>query len=118
MISYNRYVKHFINIISLRSNFNQKNYQNVRCFSTVKDLPFKDFRKKTEHFSFNTVKHNDDAADIFGTLTNNVEINDKLSSLPAEDDDIIQYDKDEQHKRLHISEYHKLIQELIKQHKV
>jgi len=84
--------------------------------STVKDLQPKDFRKRTETFSFNAEQNID--ADTFGTLTENTEINYKLDRLPPEDDDKIEYDKDEQHKRLHITEYHTIIQELIKQHKV
>jgi len=78
----------------------------------------KDFRKKTETFSFNAEQNYDADSDVFGTLTDRTEINDKLDTLPPEDDDTIEYDKDEQHKRLHITEYHKIIQELIKQHKV
>jgi len=78
----------------------------------------KDFRKKTETFSFNTEQNNDADADVFGTLADGTEINNKLDLLPPEDDDKIEYDKDGQHKRLHITEYHKIIQELIKQHKV
>jgi len=85
---------------------------------TINDLQQKDFRKKTEKLSFSAIQNTDVDADIFGTLTHNVETNHKLDSLPPEADDIIQYDKDEQHKRLHITEYHKIIQELIKQHKV
>jgi len=78
----------------------------------------KDFRKRTETFSFNAEQNTDADADVFGTLTDNTEINYKLDRLPPEDDDKVEYDKDEQHKRLHITEYHKIIQELIKQHKV
>lgn len=116
MIAFNRSSRFLIYIKSVRLNFDQKCSRHLRCISTIKVLQSNDFRKKTEEFSFNYVKNAD--ADIFGTLTNNVEINKKLDSLPAEIDDIIQYDKDEQHKRLHITEYHKIIKDLIKQHKV
>lgn len=115
MIAFNRFLRLIININSVRSNFDQKCFRNLRCISTIKDLQSKDFRRKTENISFNAVQND---ADIFGTLTENVDINKKLDSLPPEVDDIIQYDKDEQHKRLHITEYHKMVQDLIKQHKV
>lgn len=115
MISSNRFLQQLI-IKSIRSNINNQHCINIRCLSTINDVQSKDFRKKTEKFSF--VRNSDADADIFGTLTNDVELNNKLDSLPPEDDDIIKYDKDEQHKRLHITEYHKIIQELIKQHKV
>lgn len=113
MIVFNRFLRQLINIKPLRSNYNQQCCRNVRCVSTIKD-----FRKRTETFSFNAEQNTDADADVFGTLTNNTEINHKLDRLPPEDDDKIEYDKDEQHKRLHITEYHKIIQELIKQHKV
>jgi len=116
MILFNRFLRQLINIKSARSNYNQQCYRNVRYVSTIKDLQSKDFRKKTETFTFNAEQIID--ADIFGTLNNSTEINQKLDSLPPEDDDKIEYDKDEQHKRLHITEYHKIIQELINQHKV
>lgn len=115
MIAFNRSLRFLINIKSIRSNFDQKYYRHLRYISTIKGLQSNDFRKKTEKFPFNNVKNAD--ADIFGTLTDNVEINKKLDSLPPEVDDIIQYDTDEQHKRLHITEYHKIIKDLIKQHK-
>lgn len=120
MISSIRFLRQSIYVKLLRhTNINVHCCRNVRCVSTtIKDLQPKDFRKKTEKFSFSVVQNTDVNADIFGTLNNNVETNLKLDSLPAEADDIIQYDKDEQHKRLHITEYHKIIQELIKQHKV
>jgi hypothetical protein len=86
--------------------------------STNHDFQSKEFRKKTENFTFNTEPNADADSDVFGTLIDNVETNDKLDILPLEADDKIQYDKDEQHKRLYITEYHKIIQELIKQHKV
>lgn len=113
MIVFNRFLRQLINIKPLRSNYNQQCCSNVRCVSTIKD-----FRKRTETFSFNAEQNIDANADIFGTLTDSTEINDKLDRLPLEEDDKIEYDKDEQHKRLHITEYHKIIQELIKQHKI
>jgi len=113
MIVLNRFLRQLINTKPLRLNYNQQCCRNVRCVSTVKD-----FRKKTETFLFNAEENNDADSDVFGTLTDRTEINDKLDTLPPEDDDKIEYDKDEQHKRLHITEYHKIIQELIKQHKV
>lgn len=118
MFAFNRYFRHLIVIKSVTSNFNQQCCRNVRCMSTIKGLTSNEFRKKTEKYSFNTLDTTDADSDIFGKLTDNVEINQKLDSLPPEPDDIIQYDKDEQFKRLHITEYHKIIQELIKQHKV
>lgn len=117
MIIFNRFLRQSTNITFLRTNFIQS-CKNTRNVSTTKNLEPKEFRKRTEHFSFNSVHNNDANADIFGMLNNNVDTNDKLNCLPPEDDDIIQYDKDEQHKRLHISEYQKIIQNLIKQHKV
>lgn len=117
MFMFNRFLRQSTNIIFLRTNF-ILNCKNIRNVSTIKDLEPKEFRKKTEHFSFNSVDNNETDADIFGMLNNNVDTNDKLNYLPPEDDDVIQYDKDEQHKRLHISEYQKIIQNLIKQHKV
>ncbi|NP_001153853.1 pentatricopeptide repeat domain 1 [Acyrthosiphon pisum] len=113
MIVFNRFLRQLINIKPLRSNYNQQCCRNARCMSTIKD-----FRKRTETFSFNAEQNTDADADVFGTLTDNTEINHKLDRLPPEDDDKIEYDKDEQHKRLHITEYHKIIQELIKQHKI
>lgn len=115
MISFNGVLRHFINFTVIKSNLNQPCYRNVRSVS-IRTSQSNNFRKKTENVSFNAVQNID--ADIFGTLNNNVEINEKLDSLPPEPDDIIQYDKDEQHKRLHVNEYQKIIQELIKQHKV
>lgn len=116
MIAFNRSFRFLINIKSVRSNFDQKCCKHLRLISTSKVTQSNDFRKKTEEFSFNYVKNVD--ADVFGTLSDNIEINKKLDSLPPEVDDIIQYDKDEQHKRLHITEYHKIIKDLIKQRKV
>lgn len=116
MIAFNRPLRFLININSVRSNLDQKCCRHLRFISTTKVLQSNDFRKKTEEFSFNYVKNVD--ADIFGTLSDNIEINKKLDSLPPEVDDVIQYDKDEHHKRLHITEYHKIIKDLIKQHKV
>lgn len=120
MISSTQFLYRLIYIKSLqRININLHCCRNGRCVSTtIKDLQPKDFRKKTEKFAFHAMQNTDANADIFGTLTNNIEVNHKLDSLPPEADDIIQYDKNEQQKRLHITEYHKLIQELIKQHKV
>lgn len=118
MIVLNRFSRHFIIIKSVKSNFNQQCCKNIRCISTVRGSPSNDFRKKTEKYSFNTLNNSDADSDIFGKLTDNIEINQKLDNLPPEPDDIIQYDKDEQFKRLHVTEYHKIIQELIKQHKV
>lgn len=115
MITFNRIFRQLINIKSTKLNFNQQ-CGGIRCMSTVKDIRSENFRIKTEKLLFNNVQNND--ADIFGTLADNVEINYKLDNLPPEPDDVIQYDKDEQHKRLHITEYHNIIQELIKQHKV
>lgn len=115
MISFNRVLRHLINITSIRSNLNQQCCRNVRSLSTIKYEQSNDFRKKTEKLLF---KMQNTEADIFGTLNDNVEINEKLDSLPPEPDDIIQYDNDKQHKRLHIKEYHKIVQELIKQNKV
>lgn len=114
---FNRFLLQSTSITFLRTNFNQ-NCKNTRNVSIIKDSQPKEFRKKSEHFPFNNVHNNDANADIFGLLNNNIETNDKLNCLPPEDDDVIQYDKDEQHKRLHISEYQKIIQNLIKQHKV
>lgn len=114
MIKFICFSGQLIIIKSLKLNFNQQFCRNIRCMSTIKES--KNFRIKTEKLSFNKVQNND--GDIFGTLASNVEINHKLDSLPPEPDDIIQYDKDEQYKRLHITEYHTIIQELIKQHKV
>lgn len=108
---FNRFLRQLINIRPLISNYNEQCCRNLRYVSTIKD-----FRKRTETFSVNSEQNID--ADVFGTLSDNTEINDKLDLLPPEDDDKIEYDKDEQHKRLHITEYHKIIQELIKQHKV
>lgn len=116
MISFNRVLRHLINITSIRSNLNQRCCRNVRSLSTIKYQQSNDFRKKTEKLSFNTVQNT--GADIFGTLNDNVEINAKLDSLPPEPDDIVRFDNDKQHKRLHINEYHKIVQELIKQNKV
>lgn len=118
MIVLNRILRQLNNFKSLRTNFDQQCYRNTRCVSSIKDLNPKEFRKKTEHSPFFAVQNNDDYADTFGTLANNVETNEKLNSLPPEDDDVIQYNKDEQSKRLHITEYHKMIQNLIKQQKV
>lgn len=115
MISFSRVLQHVINT-SVRSNLNHQCCKNVRNISTVKNLLSHDFRKKPENISLNAIQNTD--ADIFGTLNDNVELNDKLDSLPPEPDDFIQYDKDGLHKRLHIKEYHKIIQELINQHKV
>lgn len=118
MIVFNRFLRQLINIKSVSSNYNQQCCRNVRCVSTVKDLQSKEFRIRTEKLSFDAEQNTNADADIFGTLSNSIEINDKLDSLPPEDDDKIEYDKDEEHKRLHINEYHKIIQDLIKQHKV
>lgn len=115
IIMSNRFLQQLI-IKSIRSNINYQHCINIRSVSTMNNVQSKDLRKKTEKFSF--VQNNDADADIFGTLTNDVELNIKLDSLPPEVDDIVKYDKDEQHKRLHITEYHKIIRELIKQHKV
>lgn len=116
MITFNRISRQLINIKSAKLNFNQQCCRDMRCLSTVKDIHSKNFRIKTEKLLFNNVQNND--ADIFGTLVDNIEINHKLDNLPPELDDVIHYDKDDQYKRLHITEYHKIIQELIKQHKV
>jgi len=116
MIVFNRFKWQLISIKSLGTSFNQQCCKNTRYMSTTKDLQTKEFRKKTEHFSFNSDPNNN--ADIFGTLTENTGTNQKLNSLPPEDDDVVRYDKGDKNKRLHISEYHKIIQELIKQHKV
>lgn len=116
MIALNRSLRLLINIKKVKLNIDQKCCRHLRCISTSKALHFNDFRKKTEEFTFNDVKKID--ADIFGTLTDNVEINKKLDNLPSEVDDIIQYDNDKEHKRLHITEYHKIIKDLIKQNKV
>lgn len=118
MIAFNRFLRQFLSINSIRLSYNQQWYRNVRCVSTNHNLQSKEFRKKTENFSFNTEPNADADSDVFGTLIDKVETNEKLDILPPEPDDKIQYDKDEQHKRLYITEYHKIIQELIKQHKV
>lgn len=125
MILINRILRHLNGTTTLRNNikplrisYGQQCFKNARCVSTVEVLSSKEFRKKTEHFSFTSAQHNDTDSDSFGTLTNKVETNEKLNTLPPEDDDIIQFDKDELHKRLHITEYHKIIQDLIKQQKV
>lgn len=115
MIMSNTFLRQLV-IKSLKLNSNQQLCMNIRYLSTINDVQPKDFRKKSEKILFEQISDFD--ADIFGTLTNNVELNNKLDNLPPEADDIIEYDKDEQHKRLHITEYHNIIQELIKQHKV
>lgn len=117
MIVFNRFMWQSVVIRSLGTNFNQQcNCINTRYVSTTKYIQPINFRKKTEHFAFNSEQDNN--ADFFGTLMENVETNQKLNNLPPEEDDVIRYDKDDKNKRLHISEYHKIIQDLIKQHKV
>lgn len=116
MIVFNRLKWQLVSIKSLGTNFNQQCCKNTRFVSKIKDLQPKEFRKKTEYFSFNSDQINN--ADTFGTLTENAGTNQKLNSLPPENDDVVRYDKDDNNKRLHVSEYHKIIQELIKQNKV
>lgn len=117
MFAFNRCLRHIVFIKSLRLNSNQQICQSIQYISVNKRLQH-NFREKTEKFSFNTVQNTGADADTFGTLSNNVDINDKLDILPPEADDKIEYDKDEQNKRLYITEYHKIIKELIKKHKV
>lgn len=116
MLLFNNFLRHLTYIKFTRSNFNQLCCKNIRCLSTIKSLQCNDFRNKTEQFSFHNVQNVD--PDTFGTLTNNVGINDKLDKLPPEADDKIEYDKDKFNKRLYITEYHQIIQDLVKQHKV
>lgn len=86
--------------------------------STSQNLTTFNFRKKTESITFSVLQKNENDSDIFGTLSDKVELNDQLDSLPNEPDDKIEYEKNEQKRRLHITEYHKMIQDLISQNKV
>ncbi|XP_050535202.1 pentatricopeptide repeat-containing protein 1, mitochondrial isoform X2 [Daktulosphaira vitifoliae] len=86
--------------------------------SKLKNLTTFSFRKKTESISFTDLQKNENDCDIFGTLSNKIEHNDKLDSLPPEPDDKIEYEKSEQKRRLYITEYHKIIQDFISQNKL
>lgn len=118
MIASNGFLRQLMSKKLLLFGLSQQCCRNIRCVSTTNNLQSNDFRKKTEKYSFDTAQNINADADIFGTLNDNVELNHKLDSLPSEPDDVIRYDKDENHKRLHTTEYHTIIQGLIKRNKV
>ncbi|XP_050440368.1 pentatricopeptide repeat-containing protein 1, mitochondrial [Adelges cooleyi] len=118
MYAFDRTIRKLLNIKSFQKNCTHLYNKNEKYMSTSRILQTKNFREKTESISFTALRESGTDSDIFGSLSNKVEVNEKLDELPSEPDDKIEYDKDDEKKRLYITEYHKIIQELISQHKI